>query len=88
MAASKNPVALLPLVLAVVCLLIMSCLVLPEVDFQKNYGRWGQVACGGNYVCDNSGLCCTRCVNLDNGSPLMRCHDLTPQKEVKDALGF
>ena len=61
---------------------------LPDIDFQKNYGRWGQVECSGSYVCDENGLCCTRCVNLDDGEQLLRCHDLTPLVEGNDVLGF
>jgi len=61
---------------------------LPDIDFQKNYGRWGQVECSGGYVCDDNGLCCTRCVNLDDGELLIRCHNLYPVDEMKDALGF
>jgi len=73
----------LSIVLIVTALFAISC-----VEMQKNYGRWGQVECSYAYVCDDDGLCCTRCVNLDDGEPLMRCHDLTPSDEVKDALGF
>lgn len=63
---------------------------MPEIEIQKNYGRWGQVACSGGYVCEDSGLCCIRCVDLDNGDQFLRCHDLTPDvvERTKDALGF
>jgi hypothetical protein len=69
-------------------LLLFSCNILaeaiamqkiPEIQLQKEYGRWGQLECGSGWACDEDGLCCTHCVDLGNGEPVLRCHDLTPK---------